>query len=230
MGPAAATALEDLPYDARVILSGLYQQGYAVGYLLAAVFFRAFVPTTPEGWRSLFWFGAGPPVLIILWRLSLPETNQFQIIKAERETRHIEDNEESAAMAEKAVSLRAFAKEANDALKKNWILFIYMVLLMAGLNYSTHGSQDLYATFLSSQVELGATETTVHIVIGQIGCIIGSMLFGYFSTFTGRRPAIMVACLFGGALVPAYFLPRGSGLFAGIFFEQFFVGAVWGPM
>lgn len=55
-GPAAATALEDLPYDARGILSGLYQQGYAVGYLLAAIFYRALVPTTTHGWRSLFWY------------------------------------------------------------------------------------------------------------------------------------------------------------------------------
>lgn len=59
LGPAASTALEDLPYDARGILSGLFQQGYAVGYLLAAIFYRALVPTTSHGWRSLFWFGSG---------------------------------------------------------------------------------------------------------------------------------------------------------------------------
>ena len=59
LGPAAATALEDLPYDARGILSGLFQQAYGVGYVLAAVFYRALVPTTTHGWRSLFWFGAG---------------------------------------------------------------------------------------------------------------------------------------------------------------------------
>lgn len=40
-GPAAATALEDLPYDARGLLSGLFEQGYAMGYLLAAIFYRA---------------------------------------------------------------------------------------------------------------------------------------------------------------------------------------------
>lgn len=61
VGPAAATALEDLPYDARGVLSGLFLAAYAIGYLLAAVFCLALVPTTPNGWRSLFWFGAGPP-------------------------------------------------------------------------------------------------------------------------------------------------------------------------
>ena len=86
-GPAAATALEDLSYDARGVLSGCFEMGYAIGYLLAAAFYRALAPTTVHSWRSLFWFGAGPPVLIILFRLWLPETNYFQVAKAEREAR-----------------------------------------------------------------------------------------------------------------------------------------------
>ena len=58
-------------------MSGLLQQGYAFGYLLATAFARALVDTTSHGWRPLFWFGACPPVLIILWRLYLPETDMF---------------------------------------------------------------------------------------------------------------------------------------------------------
>ncbi|KAL8853882.1 MAG: hypothetical protein Q9221_001353 [Calogaya cf. arnoldii] len=65
-GNAAATALEDCPEQARGIISGMLQQGYAFGYLLATVFARALVDTTPQGWRPLFWFGACPPVLIII--------------------------------------------------------------------------------------------------------------------------------------------------------------------
>ena len=80
-GPAASTALEDLPYEARGILSGLFEQGYATGYLLAALFYRALVPTTSHGWRSLFWFGAGPPIFIIIFRWYLPETNYFLVMK-----------------------------------------------------------------------------------------------------------------------------------------------------
>lgn len=117
-GPAAATALEDLPYEARGILSGLFQQGYAVGYLLAAVFYRALVPTTSHGWRSLFWFGAGPPILIIIFRLCLPETNTFLVHEAEREAREklITDagNENKTA-----TGLKAFAKEARKAFADN---------------------------------------------------------------------------------------------------------------
>ncbi|KAK4561448.1 hypothetical protein LTR86_004766 [Recurvomyces mirabilis] len=121
LGPAAATALEDLPYDARGILSGLFQQGYAVGYLLAAVFYRALVPTTPHGWRSLFWFGAGPPVFIIIWRLLSPETNSFQVAKAERDAR---EAQKLGVEHQKTSELRAFLKAANHAMRKNWFLFV----------------------------------------------------------------------------------------------------------
>lgn len=76
-GNAAATALEGCPPAARGLLSGILQQGYAFGYLLATAFSRALVNTTSHGWRPLYWFGAGPPVLIIALRLCLPETQAF---------------------------------------------------------------------------------------------------------------------------------------------------------
>ncbi|KAK4542483.1 hypothetical protein LTR36_006735 [Oleoguttula mirabilis] len=230
LGPAAATALEDLPYDARGILSGLFQQGYAVGYLLAAVFYRALVPTTTHGWRSLFWFGAGPPVLIIIWRLCLPETNYFLVTKAEREERERQKASASGSTNEKGSSLRAFAKQANTAMRQNWVLFAYMVVLMTGYNSVSHGSQDLFPTYLKNQVYKGPTQVTVTTVVGQIGALIGSTLVGYISTFTGRRPAMMVSCIFGGALVPAYILTRSDDIIATTFFEQFFVGGAWGPV
>lgn len=229
LGPAASTALEDLPYDARGIASGLFQQGYAVGYLLAAVFYRALVPTTPHGWRSLFWFGAGPPILLIAWRLYLPETNHFQVVKAEREARHRSKQSESDG-PKKGGALKAFLHEANSAFRGNWVLFVYMVILMSGFNSVSHGSQDLYPTFLKDQLSFGDTLTTVTTVVGQLGALLGSTTLGYFSSFTGRRLTMMVACLFGGAIVPAYMLLRTQSLIASVFFEQFFVGGVWGPM
>ena len=206
MGPAAATALEDLPYEARGFFSGLFQQGYAVGYLLAAVFFRALVPTTPHTWRSLFWFGACPPILIIAWRLYLPETNQFQVSKAERETRHAQDRAHGTTRT-KSGALRAFASDANQAFRKNWVLFAFMVVMMAGFNSVSHGSQDLYPTFLKNQVEKDDTMVTVITVIGQIGALIGSTTIGYCSTFTGRRLAMMVSCVLWRSHRPSIHLP-----------------------
>lgn len=201
-----------------------------MGYLLAAVFFRALVPTTPHGWRSLFWFGACPPVLIIAWRLYLPETNYYQVLKAEREARHAHHDGTGGKVADKTASLRAFFVDFNKAFRQNWFLFVYMVILMAGFNACSHGSQDLFPTFLAVQVGESDTLVTVITVVGQLGALIGSTLVGYLSTFTGRRLAMMVSCVFGGALVPAYIKPRSDVLIATTFFEQFFVGGVWGPI
>ena len=139
-GNAAATALEDCPERARGIISGMLQQGYAFGYLLATVFARALVNTTPHGmkrsetpsvvvsiltsllgWRPLFWFGAGPPVLIIAFRLCLPETDAY--IERQR-VRAAGDNVG-----------KTFINEGKVALKRHWLLLIYLVLLMAGMNF-----------------------------------------------------------------------------------------------
>jgi SHS family lactate transporter-like MFS transporter len=207
----------------------LFQPGYAVGYLLAALFFRALVPTTSHGWRSLFWFGSAPPVLLIAWRWYLPETNHFQVVKAEREAKLMATQSDGTGNV-KAGGLRAFWGEFNDAFRKNWVLFIYLVVLMTGMNAIAHGSQDLYPTFLKDQVQMSDTQVSVITVVGQLGAILGSVTIGFCSTFTGRRLAFMTACLFGGAIVPAYIIPRDNSLIASTFFEQVFVGGVWGPI
>ena len=105
-----------------------------------------------------------------------------------------------------------------------------MVILMAGFNSISHGTQDLYPTFLKNQLGFSATQTTVTTVVGQLGALTGSTIIGYCSTFTGRRLAMMIACVFGGALVPAYMMLRNDDIIATVFFEQFFVGGVWGPI
>ncbi|KAI0911764.1 carboxylic acid transporter [Ustulina deusta] len=226
-GPAAATALEDLPYDARGILSGLYQEGYGVGYLLAAIFYRALVPTTRHGWRSLFWFGAGPPVFIIAYRWWLPETNASQVMRAESKSAiaHRQGSEATAIS-----NAMAWLRDVRLSLQENWVLFVYLVVLMTGLNSCSHGSQDLYPTFLKNQVELGPTDVTVISVVGQIGAVIGGTMMGYLSTFFGRRLSMITCCIIGAAVLPAYILPRSLDLIASAFFLQFFVGGVWGPI
>jgi len=229
-GPAAATALEDLPYEARGILSGLFEQGYAVGYLLAALFYRALVPTTTHGWRSLFWFGAAPPILIIIYRWYLPETNAFQVHQAERIAKHQMSQDSLNHGDKKTSALRAFGKEFKAAFANNWFLFIYMVVLMSGFNATSHGSQDFYPTFLQSQLGMSPTDVTVITVVGQIGALIGATTIGYISTFAGRRLTMMTAAVFGGAILPAYILPHNMSLVASSFFEQFFVGGIWGPI
>lgn len=195
------------------------------------------MPTTPHGWRSLFWFGAGPPILIIAFRLWLPETNHFQVMKAEREAkiRAQQQQQDGADGADGAADLqatgfRAFVKESGKALRANWVLFIYMVVLMTGFNSCSHGSQDFYPTFLKDQVGMDPTDTTVVTVVGQIGALLGGSAVGYTSSFFGRRLSMICSCILGGALIPAYVLPRNMSLVASAFVEQFFVGGAWGPI
>lgn len=110
------------------------------------------------------------------------------------------------------------------------MLFIYLVVLMTGFNSCSHGSQDLYPTFLKDQVGMSATDTTIITVVGQIGALLGGATIGYISTFLGRRLTMMCGCVIGGALIPAYMLPRSMSLVATAFFQQFFVGGTWGPI
>lgn len=126
-GNAAATALEDLPTEARGLMSGIMQQGYAFGYLLATAFARGLVNTTPHGWRPLFWFGACPPVILIVWRFFLPETQTYE---SQVEARKSQGN-----------IGKTFIKEGKIAVTRHWLLLVYLVLLMSGFNFMSHGSQ-----------------------------------------------------------------------------------------
>ena len=105
-----------------------------------------------------------------------------------------------------------------------------MVVLMSGFNATSHGSQDFYPTYLQSQLGMDPTQITVITVVGQIGALIGAMCIGYVSTFAGRRLTMMTAAVCGGAILPAYVLPKNMSLVACAFFEQFFVGGIWGKL
>lgn len=213
-GNAAATALEDCPEAARGIISGMLQQGYAFGYLMATAFSRALVNTTSHGWRPLFWFGAGPPVLIILFRLCLPETNTFRARQAIR--------------AQQGSLAGTFISEGRVALKRHWLLLIYMVLLMAGFNFMSHGSQDLYPTMLTNQFKFSADAVTVTQVVANLGAMTGGTVIGYCSQIFGRRFSIIFISIIGGALLYPYTFVTNKNVIAAAFFEQFCVQGAWG--
>ncbi|KAG7387751.1 hypothetical protein PHYPSEUDO_013756 [Phytophthora pseudosyringae] len=213
-GNVAATALEDCPPAARGIISGMMQQGYAFGYLLAVVFARALVNTTSHGWRPLFWFGACPPIFIILFRLYLPETKVFQERQRVREASHN--------------MTKTFVAEGKIALKRHWLLLCYMVLLMAGFNFMSHGSQDLYPTMLENQYEFNANQVTVTQVVANLGAIVGGTFVGYYSQVFGRRLSILVMAVIGAALLYPYCYISDETIMIAAFFEQFCVQGAWG--
>jgi SHS family lactate transporter-like MFS transporter len=213
-GNTMATALEDCPEAARGILSGLMQQGYSLGYLLATVFARFLVNTTAYGWRPLFWFGACPPMLVIIFRLSLPETEAFY-------------EREKLKRARGNLS-GTFFSEGKVALKHHWLLLIYLVLLMAGFNFMSHGSQDLYPTMLQVQYKYSPNAITITQVIANVGAITGGVIIGYSSQIFGRRFSIIFITIVGACLLYPYSFTSSKAIVAAAFFEQFCVQGAWG--
>ncbi|CUM48411.1 unnamed protein product [Debaryomyces tyrocola] len=210
-GNAAATAMEDAPLVSRGILSGLFQAGYAFGYLLAVIFNQAF-ENTPHGWRALFWFSSALPVIPISWRLLLPETDTFM---AEKETKNENLTQD-------------FIIQAKIAFKKEWLVIMFLVCYVGGFNYISHGSQDLYPAMLEKQLHFSEERTTVTMVVLTLGDCLAGLIGGHICELLGRRLTVVICCVCGGALIYPTFFIRNNGIYPAVFLYQFFVQCAWG--
>jgi len=159
-GLASATALENIPAEARGLASGVIQQGYAVGYLIAAVINLYLVPHTT--WRALFWTASGVSAFAAVFRALLPESEVF--LRARREK---QANPEKPSQSRTHI----FFHEVGQMLKNHWLRCIYVVLLMSGFSFLSHGSQDLYPTYLQETKGLSRFDSTVATIIGNCGAI-----------------------------------------------------------
>jgi len=205
-GLGASLAMESLPTATRGLFSGILQQGYAVGYLLAAVVYWIVFPLF--GWRGLFVAGALPAVLVIYIRAHVPESPVWQ--------RHRERKQRVP------LDIRGFIKQHGT-------LFIHAVLLMTAFNYMSHGTQDLYATFLERQRGFDVGEKSMIAIIYAIGAICGGTVIGFLSQGWGRRRSIIFCAVGGMLLIPAWiFAPGTALLIAGGFLMQFMVQGAWG--
>jgi SHS family lactate transporter-like MFS transporter len=205
-GVGAALALESMPDEARGFFSGVLQEGYATGYLLAAIVF--FLVEPHFGWRAMFFVGAAPALLVVYIRSQVPESDAWKAQKI-------------AKAGRTGDLLRSFARQP--------LLFLYAIILMAAFNFMSHGSQDLYPTFLRDQMHFNPGTVTTLAVIANIGAIFGGMLFGAFSQKIGRRRAIVTAALIGILAIPLWvFAPTTALLAVGAFILQFFVQGAWG--
>ncbi|KAJ3206914.1 hypothetical protein HDU82_004230 [Entophlyctis luteolus] len=215
-GLSAALALENSPKEPRGLFSGILQQGYAVGYLIAAIINLFLVPNVSVGWRSLFFFGAAFSFLMAVVVAICPESPLFRDNKTQKK-------EEAVA------STRAFFSELGLMLRSEYLRCIYAVLLMTCFNFVSHGSQDLYPTYLKTTKGFSDHDSTVATIIGNIGAICGGTLCGYLSQSLGRRPMIITAAFVGACFIPLWILPSGfAALSAGAFFMQFCVQGAWG--
>jgi SHS family lactate transporter-like MFS transporter len=114
-------------------------------------------------------------------------------------------------------------------LLSNWKLFLYLVLLMAGMNFSSHGTQDLYPTFLKSDRGFTPQRVAWVTIIMQVGAVIGGVTFGLLSDHIGRRRSIVIAFILAIAMIPMWaFTHTLVLLVSGAFLIQFMVQGAWG--
>ena len=203
-GVASALAMETIPDRSRGVMSGIFQAGYPFGYLLAAVVYGLLSETV--GWRGMFVIGAVPIFLLpFIWF----KVQESPVWLAARER-----NESTALM---------------PVLKKNWKLCVYLVVLMAGFNFFSHGTQDLYPTFLKVQHGFDAHTVSLIAISYNIASIIGGVFFGSLSEKIGRKKAIIIAALLSLPVIPLWAFSGGSWMLGlGAFLMQFMVQGAWG--
>jgi SHS family lactate transporter-like MFS transporter len=202
-GVGASLVMEKAPTKLRGVFSGLLQEGYATGNLLASVAYFLIFPRW--GWRPLFFIGGLPALLAIFVRMRVKESEVWE------RTRHHD------------------FKSLFRTIGSCWKLFLFLTLLMAFMNAASHGTQDMYPTFL--QRDWGMTPRMRGAVnaISAIGAIVGGVTFGYLSDRIGRRKSIVLALVLAICAIPLWaFAPTLGLLVAGAFLMQFMVQGAWG--
>jgi MFS transporter, SHS family, lactate transporter len=205
-GVGAALALETLPARGRGFFSGLLQEGYVIGALLAsAVFAVLFVHV---GWRGMFIISSASALLVVYIRVGV---------------------QESPAWVAGQAPHRASAGEIWGAVKHYFWTLVYLVVLMACFNAFSHGSQDLYSTFLQKQHGFSPSLTGSVAIIMYFGALLGGMSFGALSERIGRKRAIMLAAALSLPMIPLWAYSHTAVTLAiGGFLMQFMVQGAWG--
>jgi SHS family lactate transporter-like MFS transporter len=213
-GVGAALVFETLPAKGRGSFSGILQEGYALGSILAAGAFALFFQWI--GWRGLFILGAMPALLILYVRASVGESPVWQ---------------------ESKVKHRTLATEASAAVRKaTWTMllaflptFLFLVLLMTAFMSFSHGTQDVYPTFLATQARLSPQTVGLIGVLYGFGSIAGGFVFGSLSERWGRKRAIVTASLLAIPVIPLYAYGHSAlTLGLGAVLMQFMVQGAWG--
>jgi SHS family lactate transporter-like MFS transporter len=202
-GVGASLAMEKVPPRFRGVLSGFLQEGYALGYLLAAA--ASFFVFPRFGWRPLFFLGGLPALLAIFVRVHVKESAVWE------KTRH------------------STWEELGRGILGEWKTFLYLVLLMTMMNLASHGTQDMYPTFLLNERHFASRAKDLILVVANLGAILGGIVFGLLSDRIGRRRSMALALLLGILMVPLWaYAPRTGLLVLGAFLLQFMVQGAWG--
>lgn len=204
-GVGSALTMETIPARSRGIVSGLLQAGYPSGYLIASLVFGGLYQYV--GWRGMFFIGVVPALLVLYIRGNVQESPAWKTMEKKQHNR---------------AGLLA-------TIGKNWTLALYSIILMTAFNFFSHGTQDLYPTFLREQHHFDPHTVSFITVVLNIGAIVGGLFFGTLSEKIGRRRAICIAALIALPVLPLWAFSSGAVLLAvGAFLMQISVQGAWG--
>jgi MFS transporter, SHS family, lactate transporter len=220
-GVGAALAFETLPKEGRGTFSGILQEGYALGSILASAAFGLLFAgfqwhglTVPGiGWRGLFILGATPALLTLYVQARVPESPVWLAGAKRRRERTAVD-----AGLQWPRQLAHFLPT-----------FLFLVLLMTAFMSFSHGTQDVYPTFLAVAIKLPPHTIGLIGVLYGLGSIAGGIAFGALSERWGRKRTIVTAALLAIPVIPLY--AYGSSaltLGVGAVLMQFMVQGAWG--
>ena len=202
-GVGASLVMEKVPPRWRGVFSGLLQQGYAAGYLLAALCYWLVFPRW--GWRPLFFIGGLPALLALYVRFKVKESEVWA------RTRE-----------------RDFSGIGRSVLR-HWRMFLYLLVLMTAMGFVSHGTQDMFPTFLQRDWHLEPGRRALLTALSMVGAIAGGVLFGLVSDRVGRRRSIAISLVCALTVIPIWaFAPSLAVLVVGAFLMQFFVQGAWG--
>ena len=205
-GVGASLAMEAAPAHRRGLLSGLLQEGYAAGNVLAAAFY--FFCFNRLGWRMLFLLSSLPAVPLVLYILFFVR---------------------ESAVWQRSASARLSWSDQHREILRHWKLFVYLLIFMTAMLFASHGTQDMYPTFLQRQWHFAPERRAAITAISAVGAIIGGLVFGWFSDRVGRRRAIITAFILAVLVIPVWaYAPNQALLITGAFLMQFMVQGAWG--
>jgi len=201
-GVGASITMESIPAESRGLVSGILQAGYPSGYLLASLAYGVLFPMI--GWRGLFMVGILPALLVLYIRRSVQESPGW--------------NKEHAQ-----------SRSILKTLRVHWRLALYAILLMTCFNFYSHGTQDVYPTFLKADHLFNVHTVAFIQVVMNVGAILGGLALGTISQRFGRRYTLIVGSLLSLAAIPLWAYASTPMMLAlGAFIMQFFVQGCWG--
>ncbi|MFV0494478.1 sialate:H+ symport family MFS transporter [Mycobacterium sp.] len=213
-GLGAALAMEKVPANRRGFFSGLLQEGYSFGYLLASVASLGVMNWLGLSWRWLFGLSIVPALISLIIRYRVEESEVWEAAQDR---------------------MRLTSTRVRDVMRDAKVVrrFCYLVLLMTAFNWMSHGTQDIYPTFLTATGDQGAgiSSATARwiVVVYNVGAIGGGLVFGTLSQRLGRRYTIAFCAVLALPIVPLFAYSRSAGMLClGSFLMQVCVQGAWG--